>query len=46
MEDAGMHVLKLNIGNPAPFGYRTPEEDILDLRQQLTESEGYSDSKG
>lgn len=29
MEDAGMHVLKLNIGNPAPFGFRTPEEDYL-----------------
>lgn len=46
MEDAGMHVLKLNIGNPAPFGFRTPEEVIFDMRQQLTECEGYSDSKG
>ena len=45
MEDAGMHVLKLNIGNPAPFGFRTPEEVIFDMRQQLTECEGYSDSK-
>ena len=46
MEDMGMHVLKLNIGNPAPFGFRTPEEVIFDMRQQLTECEGYSDSKG
>lgn len=46
MEDAGMHVLKLNIGNPAPFGFRTPEEVIYDMRQQLTDCEGYSDSKG
>ena len=46
MEDAGMHVLKLNIGNPAPFGFRTPEEVIFDMRQQLTDCEGYSDSKG
>lgn len=46
MEDAGMNVLKLNIGNPAPFGFRTPEEVIYDMRQQLTECEGYSDSRG
>ena len=46
MEEAGMHVLKLNIGNPAPFGFRTPEEVIYDMRQQLTDCEGYSDSKG
>ena len=46
MEDMGMHILKLNIGNPAPFGFRTPEEVIFDMRQQLTECEGYSDSKG
>ena len=46
MIDAGMHILKLNIGNPAPFGFRTPEEVIYDMRQQLTDCEGYSDSKG
>lgn len=46
MESAGTHVLKLNIGNPAPFGFRTPDEVIYDMRQQLTESEGYSDAKG
>lgn len=46
MEDAGTHVLKLNIGNPAPFGFRTPDEVIYDMRQQLTECEGYSDAKG
>lgn len=46
MEEAGMNVLKLNIGNPAPFGFRTPEEVIYDMRQQLTECEGYSDSRG
>ena len=43
MEEAGTHVLKLNIGNPAPFGFRTPDEVIYDMRQQLTECEGYSD---
>jgi alanine-synthesizing transaminase len=46
MEASGTHVLKLNIGNPAPFGFRTPDEVIYDMRQQLTECEGYSDSKG
>lgn len=46
MEAAGTHVLKLNIGNPAPFGFRTPDEVIYDMAQQLTESEGYSASKG
>ncbi|KIR03918.1 Aspartate aminotransferase [Lachnospiraceae bacterium TWA4] len=46
MEEAGMHILKLNIGNPAPFGFRTPEEVVYDMRQQLTDCEGYSDSKG
>ena len=36
MEEAGMQILKLNIGNPAPFGFRTPDEVIYDMRQQLT----------
>ena len=46
MEARGEHILKLNIGNPAPFGFRTPDEVIFDMRQQLTECEGYSNSKG
>lgn len=46
MEHEGTQVLKLNIGNPAPFGFRTPDEVIYDMRRQLTECEGYSDSKG
>lgn len=46
MEEAGTNVLKLNIGNPAPFGFRTPDEVIYDMRRQLTECEGYSDAKG
>lgn len=46
MEEAGMEILKLNIGNPAPFGFRAPEEMILDMRQQLPECEGYSASRG
>ncbi|MFR0569249.1 aminotransferase class I/II-fold pyridoxal phosphate-dependent enzyme [Bifidobacterium apri] len=46
MEASGTHVLKLNIGNPAPFGFRTPDEVVYDMAQQLTDCEGYSDSKG
>ena len=46
MEDEGAHILKLNIGNPAPFGFRTPLEVLQDMRQQLPECEGYSDSRG
>ncbi|KAB5606402.1 aminotransferase class I/II-fold pyridoxal phosphate-dependent enzyme [Bifidobacterium jacchi] len=46
MEEAGMHVLKLNIGNPAPFGFRTPDEVVYDMSRQLTDTEGYSASKG
>ncbi len=46
MEAQGKHILKLNIGNPAPFGFRTPDEVIYDMSRQLTECEGYSDSKG
>ena len=46
MERDGEHILKLNIGNPAPFGFRTPNEVIDDMRQQLPECEGYSDARG
>lgn len=42
MEDAGTQVLKLNIGNPAPFGFRAPDEVIYDMRRQLADCEGYS----
>lgn len=46
MEERGTRVLKLNIGNPAPFDFRTPDEVIYDMASQLTECEGYSMSKG
>lgn len=46
MESEGVRILKLNIGNPAPFGFRTPDEVVQDMRQQLPECEGYSDSRG
>lgn len=46
MQERGIHVLKLNIGNPAPFGFSAPEEVILDMIYTLRDSQGYSDSKG
>lgn len=39
-------ILKLNIGNPAPFGFRAPHEIIDDMQARLIDAEGYSDSKG
>lgn len=46
MEEAGTQVLKLNIGNPAPFGFRAPDEVIFDMSRQLADCEGYSPAKG
>lgn len=46
MEESGTQILKLNIGNPAPFGFQTPDEVIYDMRRQLTECEGYSPAQG
>ena len=42
----GEKILKLNIGNPAPFGFRAPDEVIEAMQSNLTSTEGYSDSKG
>ena len=46
MEARGAQILKLNIGNPAPFGFFAPDEVILDMIYNLRSSEGYSDSQG
>lgn len=46
MEEDGMRVLKLNIGNPAPFGFDAPEELIQDVIYNLPNSQGYIESKG
>ncbi|MGO2082824.1 pyridoxal phosphate-dependent aminotransferase [Vagococcus sp.] len=46
MEAQGIHVLKLNTGNPATFGFKAPNEIIYDLITNARQSEGYSDSKG
>lgn len=46
LEEEGHRVLKLNIGNPAPFGFEAPEEILVDVIHNLPQSQGYCDSKG
>ncbi len=46
MEEEGHRILKLNIGNLAPFGFDAPEEIQQDMIRNLPNSAGYSDSKG
>lgn len=46
MIDQGIDVLKLNIGNPAPFGFRAPQRIVDEMKAHLEENEGYSHSKG
>lgn len=46
MSAQGIEILKLNIGNPAPFGFRAPEELLKKMNDNLINTEGYSDSKG
>tara|TARA_A100001037_G_scaffold288324_1_gene298786 strand:+ start:613 stop:1830 length:1218 start_codon:yes stop_codon:yes gene_type:complete len=46
LEADGHRILKLNIGNPAPFGFEAPEEILQDVIYNLPDAQGYSDSKG
>lgn len=46
LEDEGYRILKLNIGNPAPFGLFAPDEIIHDMVLNIREAQGYSDAKG
>lgn len=46
MEDDGHRIIKLNIGNPAPFGFEAPEEIVQDVIHNLPAASGYSDSRG
>lgn len=46
LEEEGHRILKLNIGNPAPFGFEAPEEILQDVIRNLPTAQGYSDSKG
>ncbi len=46
LEEEGHRILKLNIGNPAPFGFEAPDEIILDVIYNLRNAQGYCESKG
>ncbi|MEM5536132.1 pyridoxal phosphate-dependent aminotransferase [Neptuniibacter pectenicola] len=46
LEEEGQRILKLNIGNPAPWGFDAPEEIVQDVIYNLPASQGYVDSKG
>ena len=46
MEDEGLRITKLNIGNPAPFGFLAPDEMVQDVIRNLPDASGYCDSKG
>lgn len=46
LEEEGHRILKLNIGNPAPFGFAAPDEIIQDVIRNLPNAEGYTASKG
>lgn len=46
MEAQGHRILKLNIGNPAPFGFEAPDAIMMDIIEHLPETQGYSDSRG
>jgi alanine-synthesizing transaminase len=46
LEEEGHQILKLNIGNPAPFGFNAPDEILHDVIHNLSAATGYSDSKG
>lgn len=46
LEEEGHKILKLNIGNPAPFGFEAPDEILVDVIRNLPTSQGYCDSKG
>jgi len=46
LERQGHRILRLNIGNPAPFGFEAPDEIVRDMVRQLSSAQGYSDSRG
>jgi alanine-synthesizing transaminase len=46
LEEEGRRIIKLNIGNPAPFGFDAPEEILVDVIRNLPSAQGYCDSQG
>ncbi len=46
LEHEGHRITKLNIGNPAAFGFEAPDEVLVDMMRNLPTAQGYSDSQG
>ncbi len=46
LEEMGHRILKLNTGNPAPFGFEAPPEILQDIMRNLANAHGYGESKG
>jgi alanine-synthesizing transaminase len=46
LEEQGHRIMKLNIGNPHPFGFEAPPEILVDVTRHLQQAQGYSDSQG
>ena len=46
MEEEGHRIIKLNIGNPLPFGFEAPEEIVVDVIRNMRDASGYTDSHG
>jgi alanine-synthesizing transaminase len=46
LEEEGRRIIKLNIGNPAPFGFEAPDDILVDVIRNLPQAQGYSDSQG
>jgi alanine-synthesizing transaminase len=46
LENAGHRILKLNLGNPAPWGLNAPEPIMADVVHNLPDAQGYSDARG
>jgi len=46
LEAAGHEIIKLNLGNPAPFGLDAPEDVLSDVVKHIGDSQGYSDARG
>src|ERR1700744_1549694 len=46
LEEEGRRIVKLNIGNPAPFRFEAPAEMLMDVVRNLQSAQGYCDSQG
>ncbi|MGN1081710.1 MAG: aminotransferase, partial [Acutalibacteraceae bacterium] len=46
LERSGVEIIKLNIGNPAPYGFNTPQNVLDTMHEHIRDAQGYSESKG